>query len=56
MASQGRWTRLPDGTSLWSLSIVSKGATSHIIVFRCKLYSSAWAQWAADCQDEALLE
>ena len=39
MVERGAWTVLPDGTCLWRLSILSTGASSHIIVFRCVLTS-----------------
>ena len=35
MASEGLWHYLADGTCLWRLSIVSQGAASQILIFRC---------------------
>ncbi|BDA48491.1 probable lysyl endopeptidase at N-terminal half [Coccomyxa sp. Obi] len=33
VVSKGMWRNLPDGSSLWSLAIVSPGAQSHVLVF-----------------------
>ena len=35
VASAGMWERLADGTCMWRLLIVSPGAQSHVLVFRC---------------------
>ena len=35
VASEGVWHYLADGTCLWRLSIVSQGAASQILIFRC---------------------
>ena len=35
LVSAGTWERLADGTCMWRLSIVSRGAQSHVLVFRC---------------------
>ena len=35
MASEGLWHYLADGTCMWRLSIVSQGAASQILIFRC---------------------
>jgi hypothetical protein len=34
VADKGAWRRLADNTSLWSFSILSQDASSHVIVFR----------------------
>ncbi len=34
MVSKGVWHLLADGTCMWSLSIVTRGAYSHVVVFR----------------------
>ncbi|BDA48490.1 probable lysyl endopeptidase at N-terminal half [Coccomyxa sp. Obi] len=33
VVSKGVWRNLPDGSSLWSLAIVSPGAQSHVLIF-----------------------
>ena len=34
MVRKGVWHLLADGTCMWSLSIVTQGAYSHVVVFR----------------------
>ena len=34
VVSKGVWHLLADGTCMWSLSIVTRGAFSHVVVFR----------------------
>ena len=34
VVGKGVWHQLADGTCIWSLSIVTSGAYSHVVVFR----------------------
>ena len=53
VVDEGVWQYLADGTCMWSLSILSPGAYSHVVVFRygsaCKIGASR-AQQTADIE------
>ena len=34
VVSKGVWHLLADGTCMWSLALVTRGAYSHVVVFR----------------------
>ena len=50
VVNEGVWQHLADGTCMWSLSIMSPGAYSHVIVFR---YGSAREIGASHTQQTA---
>ena len=48
VVNEGVWHYLADGTCMWTLSIISPGAYSHVVVFR---YGSA-CKGGAVCEQQ----